>query len=163
MANTSRLLKSSVLACCAGLLLGACADVKTRPEEQLMALLDEVCAIPPGNPTPQNVTVDITFKDDGNGNLCPKRVDKACPEVFSGRSITFRAVDGSGQTFDDPPRFKVYFAPIQGKQLNGNNGTASANIDNDVPKAIYKYTVWDWPQQGDPQCEPLDPNFRVNL
>lgn len=164
MAISNRLFKYSFLACCSGLLLAGCADKRTVPlDVQLMTLLDQVCVVSPGIPTAENVTVNITFKDDGNGNLCPTDVDKECPEVFSGKKITFQAVDGSGNPFDDPPRFKVYFAPIQGKQLNGNNGSVSANIDDDVPKAIYKYTVWDWPQQGDPVCEPLDPNFRVNL
>jgi hypothetical protein len=163
----SRLCNTALAAGCSIFLAGCEGEPvyssSSSPVERLARALHDVCGTPPVNPRPADVTVRIKFRDIGSGVLCPYDVDQACPLTFKSKKIGFLAVDESGNEFEDPPRFKVYFDPINGKTINAPNGAGGATIDEKAPAVIYKYTVWDWPEgDGDPVCDPLDPNFRVD-
>jgi hypothetical protein len=95
--------------------------------------------------------IGITF--DAAGCPIPPVADATATR---GQTIVWQAYDQQGAKSREA--FKLYFDPIQGATMRGNQGRVSRPIDDDAPKVDYKYTV-----VGE-RCEgsPLDPNIRVN-
>ena len=128
------------------------------------------CGTTPNQPA-DDATINVYFHQvtiNNQPTWCPFDVENPCPDVFEGRNVTWQSQRNVG-TEDDPDwqdfdtRFRVWFHPLEGTPHPAPKGSVTKPVQEDAPKGVYKYTVWDWPQQGNqqPVCEPLDPNFNV--